>query len=1188
MSSIARRSGGTTAKLAERRPVRPLLTLVTADELFDAIAGLAGSRDAGATGDISASRLVNGIEYARASIADERRMRSAWTRRRGGGAVPLLLIASDPDDEGRLRVLGPQPEGPVRKVRAESLFDLIARTNGTRSLEAVRLVAAELERLDTEGVAGLVVRGLGSEHLYGTRLRRSQRWESLTQLARGAATSGWREVLTSLGYDVTALPKRGYLATTGGQPVIVIHPRQSGDRFARLDEAGRLPEGALVADCLTQGAPYGLLAAGARLRLLRAGRDDAGSTTRYLELDPAALEPEYKPLVGLLAPQFLAEGRFDELLREARDYGSMLRQRLDRSLREEVLTVLGRELGRWATATGRDIADDEVRSDLEAAALTWVFRALFLLYAESAGYLPMSNHTYAGRSFTRIADRAAEELDVADPNAKTLWSDIRALIEAMRTGQSAWGVPAYNGALFAADGFDGAELLEIASINDAALAPALVALARDQDDADLGIDFSGLEISHLGHIYEGLLSLRLSVADRDFRYDQRADRYVPASGDAVEVARGELLWLTNEGGRKGAGVYYTRTELVRHLVREAVRPAFRQHLVDVRELAASDPRAAASQLFEFFVLDPACGSGHFLVEVVEELADQIATLLGELALPAVRDELEALRAAAVTTFGISIEDTALLKRLVLKRCVYGVDLSRMGAEIAKVSLWLGSFVPGLSLAYLDHNVQVGNSLIGIARADSITPPGTEHGQSVLFGDALADAVRGAASAAARLRAIEDRTPVEVDASRSADAALRESVSGARRVLDLWVAQPLGLIGAREEALQDGGAIIAGQASVLGEQASMLARRHDALHWPLAFAEVFAREKPGFDVIVGNPPWDEIDVDEQAFYALYRPGLRGMPESQRKAAIDELKRDRPELPAAFSDLRDRLATVRSYFGPSTGYQGTRGDPDVYKYFCQRYRDLMHADGALGVVLPRNAFINQGAAGFREWLFTSAPPHRLDFVVNHGRWAFDTHGQYTVALLAAEGRAGTPDDVFEVAGVAASAAEFAIQTSSPGLRLRRNALGPELEVPLLRDQATADLLAKVRTGGPFAYGCGSWRCFPVSEFHETHDSHLWEGATSGWPLWKGESFDQFDPHGGDARLCPPSDAAIERARKPRPGSGSVLSNESLSLRRAAVERCRVRARVAFHGITNRENRRTVIACLIPPDCFLGLTT
>lgn len=1168
-----------------RRPVRPSLRLVNATELFAGLAGLPGSRDAGAANGVSASRLVNGVEYAHTAAVDERRMRAAWKRRRGGGAVPLLLIADDPEGEGRLRVLGPQPEGPVRRIRAESLLDLISRTPGLRKLEAVRQVAQEVERLDTEGVAGLAVRGLGSEHLYSKRLPRSAGWEGLRELTDGLLTVGWREVLSGLGYEVASLPKRGYLASSGGKPVIVVHPRQSADQFARLDEAGRLPEGALVADCLARGAPYGLLAAGARMRLLRAGRDDAGSTMRYLELDPAAMEPEHLPLAGLLAPEFLASGGLEELLVEARDYGSILRKRIDRSLRQDVLPVLGRELGRWARASGRDVADDGVRGELEAAALTWVFRALFLLYAESAGHLPMSNHTYAGRSFTRIAQRAAEEQDVADRNAKTLWRDVGALVEAMRTGQSAWGVPAYNGALFAPDGFDGAEILEAASIPDAALAPALVALARDPDDSDMGVDFSGLEIGHLGHIYEGLLSLRLSVADRDFRYDAGSDRYVPASGEEVEIARGDLLWLTNEGGRKGGGVYYTRTELVRHLVREAVRPAFERHLAEVRELASADPKAAAHRLFEFFVLDPACGSAHFLVEVVEELADQIATLLGELALPAVRQELDALRAAAGSTFGAGIEDTALLKRLVLKRCVYGVDLSRMGAEIAKVSLWLGSFVPGLSLAYLDHNVRVGNSLIGVARPESMTPPGTEHGQVVLFGDALSEAVAGAAEGAARLRAIDDRNPAEVEASRSADAALRDSVAAAERVLDLWVAQPLGLAGARDEALQAGNEIIAGGASRLGEQAAELACRHSALHWPLAFAEVFARERPGFDVVVGNPPWEEVVVEELAFYALYRPGLRSMPEAQRKAEVATIKADRPELPERLEASRERLEKLRDYLGPAGGYEGSPGDPDVYKFFCQRYRELLRSGGRLGVVLPRSVFLTKGSAAFRSWLFDQAVPTRIDFLLNNRLWAFDTHPQYTVALLAAERRSPKSDDVLKVAGVARSAAEFIAQSAAPGLRLRRAALGPELEIPLLRSQAEADLLGKLRTGSPFSYGGGRWRCFPVAEFHETADAHLWEGATAGRPLWKGESFDQFDPKREEARVCPESEEALAKARKPRPGAKSLLADEvPLAVRRQAVERALLTARVAFRDVSRATDSRTVRACLVPPEHFL----
>ncbi len=436
-----------TGALRSRRRSQPSLLLVNATELFDGLAALPGSLDAGATNGISASRLVNGVEYAHAAGVDERRMRAAWKRRRGGGAVPLLLIGDDPADEGQLRVLGPQPEGPVRKIRAESLFDLISRTEGMGKLEAVRQVAQEVERLDIEGVAGLAVRGLGSEHLYAKRLPQSARWEEFKEITDGLSTVGWREVLSGLGYEVAPLPKRGYLASSSGEPLIVVYPRQSADQFARLDEAGRLPEGALVTDCLASGAPYGLPAAGARMRLLRAGHDEAGSTTRYLELDPAAMEPDYLPLVGLLAPAFLASGGLENLLVEARDYGSDLRKRLDRSVREDVLPVLGRELGRWAIVSGRDVDDDDVRAELEAAALTWIFRALFLLYAESAGHLPMSNHTYAGRSFTRIAERAAEELDVADRTATTFWRDIGALVDAMRTGQSAWGVPAYESPL---------------------------------------------------------------------------------------------------------------------------------------------------------------------------------------------------------------------------------------------------------------------------------------------------------------------------------------------------------------------------------------------------------------------------------------------------------------------------------------------------------------------------------------------------------------------------------------------------------------------------------------------------------------------------------------------------------------------------------------------------------------------
>ena len=488
-----------------------------------------------------------------------------------------------------------------------------------------------------------------------------------------------------------------------------------------------------------------MLAAGGRLRLFEVDPQVGSAASRYLDIDAGALQEDDLPFLALLGPEYLFHGEFESLQAEARSFGAALRRRLDDTIRQTVLPTLGRALGRWARSRGDDVAADETREELERAALTLVFRALFILYAESADYLPMDNRSYRQASLTSLVEEAAESADRLGPRSTSLSDRFVLLVKAMRDGNPAWGVPAYNGALFAADGFDGAATLERASFTDPDFATILVGIGRDPETGD-GIDYSTLEIGHLGHIYEGLLSLRLSVADTPLVYDLGNDRYgPPATDQQPDVEAGDLLWQTHEGGRKGGGVYYTRTELVRHLVRGAVVPAFTAHLERVRQTGATDPAAAARQLFEFAVLDPACGSAHFLVVVVNELADLVVKFLGETPLPEVRTDLERLRAGA--SAGAVIEDVALLRRLVLKRCVFGVDVSPMGAEVAKLSLWLASFVPGLSLAYLGRNVVVGNSLVGVARPEALR---AGHPDRPAFWDeALVEALATATAAAAR-------------------------------------------------------------------------------------------------------------------------------------------------------------------------------------------------------------------------------------------------------------------------------------------------------------------------------------------------------------------------------------------------------------------------------------------------------
>ena len=182
---------------------------MNATELFVVLAGLPGVRSVPVTGNgVVESRFVGGVEIARASTSEERGLRRTWRDRSRGGPDPLLLVVDDPEQEGVLRALGPLGgDGPVRLVGTDDLLRLAERLPTLPPLQAVRTLAEELDQLDRTGVAGLVVRGLGTEYLLTQRLPAGPRWPRLAERAQGVSGE-WREVLTRLGYELEALPAR--------------------------------------------------------------------------------------------------------------------------------------------------------------------------------------------------------------------------------------------------------------------------------------------------------------------------------------------------------------------------------------------------------------------------------------------------------------------------------------------------------------------------------------------------------------------------------------------------------------------------------------------------------------------------------------------------------------------------------------------------------------------------------------------------------------------------------------------------------------------------------------------------------------------------------------------------------------------------------------------------------------------
>jgi hypothetical protein len=428
-----------------------------------------------------------------------------------------------------------------------------------------------------------------------------------------------------------------------------------------------------------------------------------------------------------------------------------------------------------------------------------------------------------------------------------------------------------------------------------------------------------------------------------------------------------------------------------------------------------DIDAAAEAFFDSRVADISMGSAHFLVAAVDRIERVFTGYLAKRPLAGVRRELGYLRAAAEKALGaladqVEIEDTQLLRRLIARRCIYGVDLNPVAVDLARLSLWIHTFVPGLPLSLLDRNLVVGNSLVGVGQLSEIEDKAREQlGETgnatneggFKFYEVNAEKLLGEAiEPLKRLAKLADASTSEIKSARRAAEEARNAAKPAEALCDIVAAVRMNEA-KLEVDLPQWDKI---KTSIVDSRQHREARKTlanlNVFHFPVAFPEVFLRARKGFDVIIGNPPWEEATLEEHAFWARHWPGLRAVTQREREAQIAKLRRQRPDLVEVYEKelaeadaLRHALVT-----GPYPG-MGT-GDPDLYKAFCWRFLNLVAREGGwIGVVLPRSAFNAKGSTDFRKVVFESSNPLDVTMLVNNRQWIFpEVHPQYTIGLVA----------------------------------------------------------------------------------------------------------------------------------------------------------------------------------------------
>lgn len=826
---------------------------------------------------------------------------------------------------------------------------------------------------------------------------------------------------------------------------------------------------------------WGIVSNGRQLRLLR----DAASLTRpsFLEIDLVDLlgSKHYAEFANawrlLHASRALTDTQntsciWERWRHEGQQEGTRVRDGLRNGV-EKALLTLGEGFLQHPSNDNLRAALDSGQLGRDAyfqQLLRLVYRLIFVFTVEERGVL----HPQWNDPETKAARRAyAEGYALARLRNFSLkrrprnrhddqWQAIRIVFRGLDQGEPRLALPALGGLFAASQCKD----LDAASLDNAHLLEALKDLrwARPPgSDSLVPVDYRNMGPEELGSVYESLLELvpTVDVHARSFDFVGRTDA-ASTAGNA----------------RKLTGSYYTPDSLVQELIRSALEPVIEQRL-------ASSPAAPEAALLAIRVIDPACGSGHFLLAAARRLAERLALL----------------RSVASGYEGaIRPKDYRHALREVVAHCIYGVDRNPMAVELARMALWLEGFEEGRPLDFLDHHLQVGDALLGLTNLDALTRGISKDAFKPLSGDdrevckaltktnavALKQLTRDLqsqqmllgmdnTSGLQAMRAIEDmptNTPEQVSiketrwltfmqtAAQSPLAQAADVLVGAfllPKTTDRSATVPTS---ATLHTLLTTPNDITGPAADAVAAARAVCAEARVLHWPLAFPQVFARG--GFDCVLGNPPWEVNQMGEEEFFASRDPNIAALAGDSRKKAIESLSKTSPRLWEEFSETSRRIAATNIFFRESGRFPLTAvGKLNTYPLFAETILQIHAQDGRAGFIVPTGIATDDSTKAYFGHITQSKQLVSLYDIENRDRLfpAVDSRMKFCLLTLGASEQA--------------EFVCFATQVSQLADERRRFTLTPEdfrlinpntLTCPVFRSKRDAELTKKLYRAAP----------------------------------------------------------------------------------------------------------------------------
>ncbi|MGI6401834.1 MAG: Eco57I restriction-modification methylase domain-containing protein [Thermoguttaceae bacterium] len=673
---------------------------------------------------------------------------------------------------------------------------------------------------------------------------------------------------------------------------------------------------------------------------------------------------------------------------------------------------------REALATGRDARGNKYDSqDYYHELLRVVYRIIFLLMAEDRGLLFDKARNQDGEaaanferymryySISRIRELSRK---IRGTRHVDLWRQLSLVFRCFNEGKPELGVPQLDSALFS-ESFT--PILQRCTLENIDLLAAVRELTHTRkNNVRQRVDYRNLGAEEIGSVYELLLEQRPEV---DTRSRRRSGSF--------------YLQTTAGNERKTTGSYYTPTSLVNSLIETALEPTLKETLEGANDVAERERR-----LLGMKVCDPACGSGHFLVGAARRLGKRLANIRtgdSELSEPTPAELREAIRD-------------------VVANCIYGVDLNEMAVELCKFSLWLETMEPGKALMFLDHRIRCGNSLVGATQRQldgidkgnpsDVVPDGAftplegddkevcrelkkrnrdaAKGQHWFFGvDGRVD-VKGwqAPASAPDFSALpnDDADDYQKRSARYSEYRASEEFLREKTLRDLFCgAFLLEKTKATVEYCVTNDVVVRAKIDpetldpTLLERNRQVAEEYDAFHWDIEFPEVFgAGSKRGFDVVLGNPPWERVKLQDKEWFAQRAPEIaNARNRATRVRMIKNLAETNPELLDDYRHALRRSQTLSSFprYSGRFPFCGA-GDVNTYALFAELDRNLAAPTGRAGFIVPSGiAMDNTTRFFFQDLVQKNAIFTLYDFENRKGLFpAVDSRVKFTLLTTRGE--------------------------------------------------------------------------------------------------------------------------------------------------------------------------------------------